>query len=311
MPMVLRRPWRCLMALLAISTVVCLSGCAANATTPPPTAAPGATVATRATSHSGTATPAPPQGVAALVNGEQIPLWEFHALLILNLENSNAVSAPATSPLSQTVRRDTVRQIVDEALLNAYAERHGLAVSDATVSARIEAYRLQSGTGFAASLARLGVSETQFRRMIARNLNAQAVTQHVIGAINAPAVRVQVVQIAVTSRAGAQWVYDNVRRGTDAPLIAAQQSVDPNLRRLAGQLPPLTRAEGDALYGPNWSHVAFALPAGHVSRPIHLRDGWAVLQVVERLPAASLMQHALDSFVNSLRRTSRTTTYVT
>lgn len=314
-------PWRPVAALLALTTLLALSGCARNATPPRPRAnvpAPTSPTTVAATGATGTAsTTAPPApsataraGIAALVNGEQIPLWEYHALLELNLENNGAGNAPSTTRTRGAVRARTIRQVVDEALLNAYAEQHGLAVGATTIAARLEAYRLQSGAGFAASLARLGVSETQFQRMIARNLNAQAVTQRVIGGIKAPAVRVQVLQIIVPSAARAREIRNSLLRGMDAALVAVEQSTDLNLRRLAGQLPPLTRADGDALYGPGWSLMAFSLRPGQISAPVRVRAGWAIMQVVERQPAAHLMQYALDSFINGLRHTARMTLYV-
>lgn len=248
--------------------------------------------------------------MAAIVNGEGIPLWEFDALLQLNLQTSGVtVTAPASQPW-QTVRDRTARQIVDEALLNAYAAAHGLAVTGALVDARMEAYRAQSGAGFAASLAHLGVTEAQFRRMVARNLNAQAVTRQVIDAIKAPVVRVQALQIVVSSRARAQSVRAQLLRGADASLLSVRLSSDPTVRRLAGQLPPLTRAEGDALYGPRWSSAAFALTPGAISAPVQVRGGWAVIQCVERQPEAGLMSRALASFLTTLHRTARISSYV-
>lgn len=248
-------------------------------------------------------------GVAAVVNGEQVPLWEFHALLQLNAQTGGVTQTAPSSPAWQAVRARTVRQIVDEALLNAYAGTHGLAVTRATVDAHMQAYRVQSGAGFAASLARLGVSEAQFRRMVTRNLNAQAVTQRVIDAINAPVVRVQVVQIVVPSLEQARAVRAELLHGTDATLLAARMNSDAQLRRLAGQLPPLTRAQGNALYGTGWG-AAFALRPGAISAPVRVRDGWAVMQAVERQPGSGLMARSLNHFLSSLRRTARISTYV-
>lgn len=304
------------LALLALALLLLLSGCgqqATRATTPRAGTTPTATASPVAGGAKAPHTPAPhaaPAGVAAVANDERIPLWEYHALLELNLENAGAITAPITSATWQSVHTGTVRQIVDEALLNAYAQSHGLAVSAATVQARLEAYRLQSGAGFAASLARLGVSEARFQRMIARNLNAQAVTQRVIAGIGAPIVRVQVLQVIVPSLAHARAIRRSLLHGLDATLAAVRDSSDPNLRRLAGQLPPLTRAQGDALYGPHWGGAAFALRPGQISQPLRVRQGWAIIQCVERQPQAQLMQRALDSFVNSLRQSARITVYV-
>jgi parvulin-like peptidyl-prolyl isomerase len=208
------------------------------------------------------------------------------------------------------VRARTARQIVDESLLNAYARAHGLTVSPRTVDARVAVYRLQGGTGFAASLAHLGVSATEFRRLVERNLNAQAVTGRVVNAIATPPVQVQVIQIVVPSRQQAQQLHDEITRGADPMLLAAQYSSDSYIRRLAGQLPPLTRARGDALFGPNWDKVAFAVPPGHVGDPVQLNDGWTVIQVVEREPAASVMERTLSHFIDALRRGARITSYV-
>ena len=178
------------------------------------------------------------------------------------------------------------------------------------VDARVAVYRMQGGAGFAASLAHLGVSSAQFRRLVERNLNAQAVTQRVINRIAAPPVQVQVIQIVVPSQQQAQQVHDAVTHGADAMLIAAQKSSDPYIRRLAGQLPPLTRPRGDATFGPMWDRVAFTVPAGAVSAPVRLNDGWAVLQVVERQPVTATMERTLSTFIAALRRGVGITSYV-
>ncbi len=281
------------------------AGVPPRSTATPTAAAPAITVA------SGTVKPQKKlRDVAAVVNGEVVPMWEYHALLTLNTQAAGITATAPTVPELATVRARTARQIVDESLLNAYARTHGLAVSSRTVDARLAVYRLQGGAGFAASLAHLGVSAAEFRRLVERNLNAQAVTGRIVDAIAAPPAQVQVIQVVVPSRQRAQQIHDEVARGADPMLLAAQQSSDPYVRRLAGQLPPLTRARGDALFGANWAKAAFTVKAGQVSNPVQLNDGWAVIQVVEREPAATVMERTLSNFIDALRHGARITSYV-
>jgi len=241
-----------------------------------------------------------------VVGGERIPLWEYNALLTINVGGTGGASGAA---LAQAKAR-TVDQIVDEALLNTYAETHGWAVSSATVAARLQAYQLQSGSGFARSLAHLGVDRAQFERMIARNLNAQTVTAHVISGIAAPSAQVQVLQVVVASLADARRMRASLLRGADAALLSVRDSTDPVVRRLAGQIPPLTRDQGNRIFGPGWSTVAFALQPGQVSQPVRLSDGWGIIEVVQRRPPQALVERTFGRFVARLRQAVKIEVYV-
>jgi len=241
-----------------------------------------------------------------VVGGEEVPIWEYNALLTINEGSTGSASGTA---LAQAKAR-TIAQIVDEALLNKYAQTHGWAVSGATVGARLQAYQAQSGSGFARSLAHLGVNRAQFERMIARNLNAQAVTSHVIAGIAAPPEKVQVLQVVVASLDRARQVRAALLRGADAALLSVRESTDPRVRHRAGQIPSLTRAQGDSYFGPHWSPVAFALQPGQVSQPVRLSDGWSIIEVVQRRPSQSLVQQTFGRFVARLRQAVKIEVYV-
>lgn len=312
-----RRPARTAAFVVVVCLAPCLAGCGATAARRPATPAPvpvqtvgPSLVVTPASGAARPAERAPSGRLAAMVNGEQVPAWELDALLRLNGQSGTLGGASVSSSTWTWVRKRTIAQVVDEALLNSYALAHGLAVTPRTVDARLEVYRLQGGSGFTALLARIGVTEAQFRRMVERNLNAQAVTRHIINGISAPTVRVQVVQVVAATPARARAARNELLRGADAVLVAVHESSDPVVRQLGGQLPPLTRAQGDARFGPHWSAAAFALPPGAVGEPVRLNDGWAVMQMVERQPAFARITRVVDLFIASLRRAARITLYV-
>ncbi len=301
-PALLRRASRASRALLAAalgSLGLALAGCGGSPTPPAGQAAPRAT-AVGDTSRHGV------NGIAAVVGGEGIPLWEYNALLTINEGGTGKASGTALA----RARVRTIDQIVDEALLNRYAETHGWAVSGVTVGARLQAYQVQSGAGFARSLAHLGVDQTQFERMIARNLNAQAVTAHVISGIAAPPAQVQVLQVVVASLADARRMRASLLRGADAALLSVRASTDPRVRHRAGQIPPLTRAQGDSYFGPHWSPVAFTLQPGQISQPVRLSDGWGIIEVVQRRPPQALVQQTFGRFVARLRQAVKIEVYV-
>lgn len=250
---------------------------------------------------------AAPPGIAAVVNGEEIPLWEYHALLELNKENAAAAGA---SVVTRTLQAATVAQIVNESLLNAYAQAHALAAARGQVDARMEAYLVEGEGQFNALLARLGVSRGQFHQLVTRNMNAQRVTVRVVDRLVAPPTGVQVYQVVLPTRARAVATRQELAIGVSPVILVARGDLDPVSRRLNGQLPALTRAQGDALYGPQWDKAAFALAPDAIGEPVHVRQGWAVMEGIERLRPTPLMGSTMERFMRGLRRGSRIVVYV-
>lgn len=92
--------------------------------------------------------------------------------------------------------------------------------------------------------------------------------------------------------------------------VAAANSIDP-LGRVAGGEQPLLNRKDHA--DPALLSAVFRLPLGVLSAPVHLRQGWAIIQVLHVYPAADIYsadQLRYKLWIAGLRRRARITSYI-
>jgi len=121
-------------------------------------------------------------GVAAVVNGEEIPMSEFEQRVQQTeqqLQGQQGVDIEASST-QQQIRQQAINNLVDERLLDQAIAESGITVGSSSISARLDQLRQQSGgqEQFQQQLQQRDITIDQLRDNIRRQLEVeQYVTQ--------------------------------------------------------------------------------------------------------------------------------------
>jgi parvulin-like peptidyl-prolyl isomerase len=146
---------------------------------------PTAAAATPATTPGAATTPLPAAtpvisggSVAAVINGQSVPMTKFKLLAGLAASQASSQSTKVT-PASLT--NEVMNQIVIDELVRQYALKHGISVSNKTVQAQINQNITQLGSkaAFDARLKQLGMTEASYRTLIVPALLGQKVENQV------------------------------------------------------------------------------------------------------------------------------------
>jgi parvulin-like peptidyl-prolyl isomerase len=286
-----------------------LVGCDAA---PAPANKAGAPTATAAATQPQAAPPtAVPQGPAAVVNGQEIPMAAFlreverrQAPLIQRGVNANTPQGRAE--LDQ-VKQLTLDNMIDDVLVVQDAAQQGIAVSDAEVEAEIQKGVTAAGgqAKFEEQLKRDGQTLDDARAMVRTQLTYQKMISKAVGNIQT-AEEVHARHILVDSQATAQALLAQIRGGADFAQVAQQSSLDTTTKANGGDLGWFPRGK---LVAKELEDAAFALQPGQVSEVIQSALGYHIVQTLERDPARKLegndlvdvQRVAVDNWLNGLR----------
>lgn len=182
------------------------------------------------------------------------------------------------------------------------ASHEGIEITDAQVGKRLDQLRARvpgGSQGFAAALAREGLTEAILRSQVRRQLAVTAVEQQLVpGPTDADLeaelrrrrgdfLQVRTRHILVKDEATADQVRAQLAAGGDWKALAAKYSIDTSSSSRGGDLGPL--AKGQTV--PEFDKAAFALAeqggckgkvgdcASPLSQPVKSQFGWHVLQV--------------------------------
>jgi len=220
------------------------------------------------------------QPLAANVNGEVITLAEYEAELA---RYEVALGTDLATEDKQAVIDDLVNQVL---LAQAAVER-GYVVDEARLQARIEQLTSQLGGEQALQswMAANGYTEDDFRRSLARSLEAAWMRDQIVSDVPLEVEQVHVRQILLYNEQDAAEVLAQLRGGADFGSLAAQY--DPLSGGDLGWFPR------GYLTTPELEEVAFGLKEEEISEVIATSHGFHILQLLERDPTRQLAPDAL------------------
>ena len=294
--------------------VVVLAGMlvAACDSTPAPANKAGVPTATASGAQPQGAQPtAAPQGPAAVVNGQEIPMAAFlreveKRQVGLAQQGVNLNTPQGKAQLEQE-KQLALDNMIDDVLVMQEAAKQGVAVSDAELDAELQ--KIVSSLGgqakFEEQLKMAGQTLDEARSMQRIQMLYLKMRDRVVGNLQT-AEQVHARHILVDSQATAQALLAQIQAGADFGQIAQQSSRDTLTRANGGDLGWFARG---TLPAKEVEDAAFALQPGQVSGVVQSAFGYHIVQVLERDPARKLegelfvkvQQQAMENWLNGLR----------
>jgi foldase protein PrsA len=220
-------------------------------------------------------------GTIATVNGQAISKADF--------DNKLESSPAAVSTLQQMVR---------EMLINQYAQKNNINVTDAQIAAKEDQIKANFPPGsWSDMLKSRGLTETDVHNALREQIIIdQAVGKdiHISDAqikqyfdknhaqFDQPA-QVQARHILVADLGTANKVEADLKSGKDFAAEAQKYSTDPGSKDKGGELGTFRRGQ----MVPAFDHAAFTQPVGVVGPPVKSPFGYHIIQVEKRTPAVT------------------------
>ena len=248
-------------------------------------------------------TPAPPlptpgESLAAMVNGQPIPLADYQQLLAeyeaalvgrgfdLDTEEGQQMLAQAS--------RQVLDVMIEQVLIEQAAAQEKVTVTDDELDAVIQR-DIEEGGGaekFAAWLQTNGWTEEDYRKRLRSQLLTSKMIERVTSGVPTTAEQVHARHILVATEAEAQSVLNQLLAGADFAALAQQYSLDEATKVNGGDLGFFPRG---ILLAPEVEEAAFALQPGQISGVITSQFGYHIVQVLERVPDRPLSEDALGA----------------
>ena len=256
---------------------------------PPPT--PVATIPSQPS-------PTPGEPLAAIVNGQPIPLADYQQLLAeyeaalvgrgfdLDTEEGQQMLAQAS--------RQVLDVMIEQVLIEQAAAREKVTVTDGELDAVIQR-DIEEGGGaekFAAWLQANGWTEEDYRKRLRSQLLTSKMIERVTSSVPTTAEQVHARHILVATEAEAQSILNQLLAGADFATLAQQYSLDEATEVNGGDLGFFPRG---MLLAPEVEDAAFSLQPGQISGVIASQFGYHIVQVLERVPDYPLSEDALSA----------------
>ena len=250
--------------------VMLLNGCTSSPTASPDTSHPAAS----ATPGSPTETPAP---LAALVNGDPIPLSTYDAELQRYLDASGM--DPATQDVDGLAVLD---RLIERQLLIQAANHLNLSVSQEEIDQHIA--DLEENLGGAQALQTwfeaLGFTRASFRETLAQEMLAGLMINELVAGVAESETQVHAAHILVADRALAEQLRAAISNGTaEFGDVAVNYSLDLSTRIGGGDLGWFAR---DTLTMPEVEDAAFALGQDEISEVVQSSLGFHIVLLIDR-----------------------------
>jgi hypothetical protein len=340
MPNVSRvRTSRALAAAALVGVALALSACVSDSSGSAfsaPAPLPTAGVAAPTVAPVPTMPPIPRNKPAAVVAGTPISGADYaEAVVQVRKEVAQRMQQQPgmTPPTEQQIRSQALNSVVDTAVIDHYAQQHGITATaqevqrqyDA-VQSRIEQQALQSGqrVTFTQVLTQYGFTTASFKTAIADGLVGTKVERRIAPPGLVEAVRARHILIGPPlSQTGAMTTTPRAR--PDSVYKAEAATIAQQLKKDPGQFAALARkksvdtasgAQGGEL---GWfakgmmvapfEKAAFSLPVGRISPPVKSQYGYHIIQVEEhkKIPFTTLPQSAQQApAVQALTQQQRT-----
>lgn len=234
-----------------------------------------------------TSTPEPPtptpQPLAAIVNGEGIPLVEYQASL---LQYQAALTANGQTQSDADQQAAVLQDLIDQTLLAQAAAEQGYTLDDATVQTHIDALIAQLGSQDALNtwMAQNGYDDSTFRQALRLSIAAAWMRDQITSSVPAEMEQVHARQILLLSRDLADEVYAALESGADFATQAYYYDA------LTG---------GDLGWFPRGyltqtaiEDSAFSLEVGQFSQVIETEFGYHIIYVIDHQNSYPLTEDA-------------------
>ncbi len=238
-----------------------------------------------------TATPAPPTPtatavpLAALVNGQPIPMDEFERQIAnyevsMNANGEDSVSPEGQENLKQAGESVLNWMIEQELIVQAAAEM-GVEVTDEDVDAVINDLIADIGQeAFDERLAREGMTREEMHAQLKVQLLASQVAEQVVSEVPTKTLHVNARHIVVETEEEAQRLREQIEAGADFAALAKAHSQDAFTQDRGGDLGYFPRG---ILTSFQVEDAAFELQPGQVSEVIESQLGYHIVQVLDRV----------------------------
>jgi foldase protein PrsA len=240
-----------------------------------------------------------PKGDIAMVGGTPITKARFDEVLAqYNASAKAAGQAPVkccNADYTSAVQQKIVPYLVQRTEFEVQAHKLGVVVTpkdiDAAVKKIIDQYFKGKKSAFLAAIKKQGSTLNDVRDTVGLNVLQEKVTAKLTAGIKVsdaealayynknksqyakPTSR-DLSHILVKTKALAQKIYDQLKAGADFAKLAKKYSTDKSSGIQGGKLG--VQAE-NALVTP-FSKVAFAIPTGTISKPVHTQFGWHIIK---------------------------------
>jgi foldase protein PrsA len=236
-------------------------------------------------------------GAIATVNGQAISKADFDAKL---------ESSPAAL--------QTLQQMVREMLIEQYAQKNNITITDADIASREDTIKANFPPGsWNDMLKSRGLTEDDVHKL----LREQAIIDKAVGkgititpaqvkayfdknhaAFDKPE-EVQARHILVADLATANKVEADLKAGKDFAAEAAKYSIDPGSKEKGGELGLFRHGQ----MVPAFDKAAFSLPAKVISAPVKSPFGYHIIQVESRTPGmTATLANTTDKITDTLRQ---------
>lgn len=240
-----------------------------------------------------------PQDDVAVVGNQDITRTSFNDL-IAQAKNSakaqkQAFPKPGTTAYTSLQDR-AIAYLVQRAEFEQRAKDLGVSVSDKQIDARLKQVEKQqfggSASKFATSLKAQGVTLTQYRDYIQQQLLSQAVYKKITGGVKVTDADLRqyyaqhksqytqpesrpVRHILVKTKSLADQIYTQLQGGADFTALVKKYTTDAGSKNTGGKY---TDTKGS--FDPTFEKTAFSLRTKEISKPIHTRFGWHIIQAL-------------------------------
>jgi parvulin-like peptidyl-prolyl isomerase len=272
-----------------------------------------------------------PSGVVAQVGDSQITRAQLDTYVsqLAASASSQGQSFPTPgTPSYRQAQQQGVQQLIQLDVVGFEAGKCGrpCAVSDAEITAQLNSLAQQrfggSSVKLAAYLKSLGFTVDQARDQVKAGLEQQKIQKQVERSVTftpaeakayyaahasqyrQPETRT-VSHILVTNRALANTIAGEATPANFAAL-AKRYSIDTGSKNLGGSIGAIKQSDVVAAFGT----AAFALPVGHISKPVHSQYGWHVIYVTKITPPHTVaLAAALPGIIQTQLAAARTAAY--
>ncbi len=229
------------------------------------------------------ATPAPPTEtpvpLAALVNGESIPLQAFQEEL-LRFETAQMAAGIDLATLG-AYPEQVLAAMIDLKLLAQGALGQGIGASEAEIDRRLGtvAAGFEDTAGFIAWLTNEGYSVETYRAALEEQVLAASMVDEIIAGMPAQVEQVHARHILVATIGEAEQIQASLASGIDFATLANQVSQDASTRPAGGDLGWFPQGY---LVVPEVDEAAFSLEPGGISGIVESSLGFHLVQTIER-----------------------------
>lgn len=269
-----------------------------------------ATAAAPAASAAGTVTD---PAVVAVVNGQSISRADYEARLtqsqtyFLGQPQLDLDSATTQADLSE-LQQQALSWMVDEALIEQYAQQQGIEVTAAQLQIELNRMRGNDQARFDEWLAANGMTLATLQEQLRIQMLTSAVRDAVTGSLSQRAPQVYVRHILLSDEVTADKVLQELQGGANFIATARQYSEDQATKDSGGELGWIPRG----VLPPELEDVAFSLQPGQISDIIKSDSGLHIIQVVETDPDRSVsdelwpvvQQRSFDDWLQAQRAAS-------